>query len=128
MLNQERVTQMATSVTLGDDTSQATNKKVTYILTLANNSYNSLNISNSWNVPSGHHAARGEIKASIKCFNCGENHYLPDCKFPRNEDKIARAKKSAGYSGGPGRKKWSKDGGGGSANHGNGNQGGGNQK
>ena len=57
LLNQERVNQISTSVTLGNTTT-ATLKRIKQILVLANNSYHSLNNSNSWNVPSGHHAAR----------------------------------------------------------------------
>ena len=132
LLNQERVIQMSTSVTLGNSDT-ATLKRVKHILALANNSYHSLNTSKIWNVPSGHHAAR-EFKYPPKCFNCGEPHLLPDCKKPRDEGKIARNKKAhsekggdkGGYKGtGNNRKKWSKDGGGGGGrandnkNHGN---------
>ena len=57
MLNQERVNQMSTLVTLGNITT-TTLKQIKQILDLSNNSYHSLNTSNSWNVPSGHNAAR----------------------------------------------------------------------
>ena len=68
LLNQERVIKMSMSVTLGNTTT-ATLKRVKQILVLANNSYHSLNTSNSWNVPIVHHAAR-EFKHPPKCFNC----------------------------------------------------------
>ena len=56
-LNQEQVNQMSTLVTLGNTTT-AMLKLIKQILVFAKNSYHSLNTSNSWNVPSGHHAAR----------------------------------------------------------------------
>ena len=92
LINQERVNQMSTLVTLGNTTT-ATLKRIKQILVLANNSYHSLNTSNSWNVPSGHHAAR-EFKHPPKCFNCGEPHLLPNCKKPRDEGKIVRNRKA----------------------------------
>ena len=57
LLNQERVNQMSTLVTLGNTTTD-TLKRIKQILVLDNNSYHSLNTSNSWNVPICHHAAR----------------------------------------------------------------------
>ena len=120
LLNKERVKQMSTSVMLANTTT-ATLKRVKQILILANNSYHSLNTSNSWNVPSGHHAAR-EFKHPPKCFNCGEPHLLPNCKKNRDEGKIARNRKAqmekgggkgGNKGGGNSRKKRSKDGGGG---------------
>ena len=92
MLNQERFNQMSTSVTLVNTTT-ATLKRIKQILVLAKNSYYSLNTSNSWNVPSGQHAAR-EFKHPPKCFNCGEPHLLPDFKKPHDEGEIARNRKA----------------------------------
>ena len=109
---------MSTSVTLGNTTT-ATLKQVKQIIVFVNNSYHSLNTSNSWNVPSGHHAAR-YFKHPPKCFNCGDPHLLPDCKKPRDEGNISRNRKvhmekGGGKGGNKGgvnsRKKWSKDGG-----------------
>ena len=115
MLNQERVTQMATSVSLVN-TSRNTLKRVLNILHLANNSYHSLNTSNAWNVPQGkcgHHAAQNPHHNPIY-FKCGKPHMLPDCKCPCDEAKIARNRKAymdkrpdvPPYNGG--RKKWTK--------------------
>ena len=73
-----------------DNTSDVTLKQVLYILEMANNSFHSLNVSNSWNVPKGHHAERGGF--TLTCFNCGDPHYLYECKKPREEDKISRNK------------------------------------
>ena len=92
LLNQERVNQISTLATLGNTTT-ATPKRIKQILVLANNSYRSLNNSNSWNVPSVHHAAR-DFKHPPKCFNCGEPHLLPDFKKPRNEGKNTRNRKA----------------------------------
>ena len=88
---------------------------------MANNSFRFLNVSNSWNIPKGHPAARGGFTPT--CFNCGEPHYLYKSKKPRDEDNIARNKQShedkkkvengGGQGGHGGRKNWSKDGGGG---------------
>jgi hypothetical protein len=106
MLNQERVTQMATPVSL-INTSDATFVRVKEILQLANNSYHSLNTSNAWSVPHGHHSS---ISGSPVCFNCGGDHMLPDCRKPRDEGKIARNRKAFqdkhGIPPGGGRKKW----------------------
>ena len=79
---------MSTLVTL-ENTTTATLKRVKQILVLANNSYHSLNTSNSWDFPSGHHAAR-EFKNPPKCFNFGEPHLLPNNKKLRDEGKISR--------------------------------------
>ena len=75
-----------------DNTSDVTLKQVLYILEMANNSFNSLNVSNSWNVPNGHYAERG--RSTPTCFNCGEPHYLYEQKKPQDEDKLARNKQS----------------------------------
>ena len=119
MLNTKRVDQMGTPLSM-DNTSDVTLKQVLHILEMANNSFHSLNVSNSWNVTKGHHAARGGFTPT--CFNCGDPHYLYECKNPRDEDKIARNKQShednnkegngGGQGGHGGRKKWSKDSGG----------------
>ena len=92
LLNQERVNQMSTSVTLVNNTT-ATMKRIKQILILANNSYHYLNISNSWNVPSGHHATR-EVKNPPKWFNIEEPHFIPNCKKPTDEWKISRNMKA----------------------------------
>ena len=92
LLNQERVNQMSTSVTLVNTTT-ATMKRIKQILILANNSYHYPNTSNSWNVPSGHHDAR-EFKYPPKGFNSGEPNLLPNCKKPRNEGKITGNRKA----------------------------------
>ena len=94
ILNQERVTQMGTAVSL-INTSSVTLKRVLHIIVLANNSYHSLNTSNVWNVPqgkSGHHPAQHPHQ-NLECFSCGEAHLLPDCKRARDEAKIARTRK-----------------------------------
>ena len=91
LLNQEQVNQMSTSVMLGNTTT-ATLKQIKQILVLANNSYHSLNTSNSWNVPNGHHATR-EFNHYPKCFNCGEPHLILNRKKPCDEDKISRNRK-----------------------------------
>ena len=120
LLNQDQVNQMSSLVTLGNTTT-ATLKRIKQILISANNSYHSINISNSWNFPSGHHAAK-DFKHPPKWFNCGEPHLLTDCKKPRDEDKIARNRKShtekgggkgGNEGGGNSCKKWTKYGGGG---------------
>ena len=120
LLNQEKFNQMSTLVKLGNITT-ATLKRIKQILVLANNSYHSLNTSNSWNVPSGHHDAR-EFKHPTNCFNCGEPHLRPDYKKPRNEGNIACNRKAHMEKGGEkggnkgvgnSRKKWTNDGGGG---------------
>ena len=119
ILNQERVTQMGTAVSL-INTSSVTLKRVLHIIVLANNSYHSLNTSNVWNVPqgkSGHHSAQHPHQ-NLECFSCGEAHLLPDCKRARDEAKIVRNSKAYmdkrpdGYRKN-GRKKWSKCGRGG---------------
>ena len=111
---------MSTLVTLGNTTT-STMKQIKQILILANNTCHSLNISNSWNVPSGHHAER-EFKHPPKCFNFGEHRLLPDCKKTRDEGKIARNRKvqlkkgggkGVNKEGGNSRKKCSKGVGGG---------------
>ena len=125
---------MSTSATLGNTTT-ATLKRIKQILVLANNFYHSLSTSNCWNVHSVHHAARG-FKNPPKYFNCGDPHFLPDCKKPRDEGKIARNRKAhmkkgggkgGNKGGGNSRKKCTKDRGGGggyqnndNSNHGNG--------
>ena len=117
MLNQERVTHMATPVSLVN-TSNDTLKHVLDILHLANNSYHCLNTSNDWNVlqgKRGHHAARHPHHPPI-CFNCDNPHLLLDCKFSRDEAEIARNRKACMVkrSNYPprngGRKKWTKGG------------------
>ena len=109
---------MYTSVTLENTTTATLKQKK--ILVLDNNSYHSLNTSNSWNAPSGHHAAR-DFKHPNNCFNCGEPHLLPYCKKPRDERKISRNRKAhmekgggkgVNKGGGNSRKKWNKYGGG----------------
>jgi len=85
MLNQECVTQMATPVSL-INYSDATYTRVKDILQLANNSYHSLNTSNAWSMPHGHHASH---TSTNRCFNCGSDHMLPDCKKPRDKGQIA---------------------------------------
>ena len=95
MLNKERVTQMAMSVSLFNTLSDNL-KSVLNILHLANNSYQYLNTSNAWNVPQvkcGHHASHHPHHTPI-FFNCGKPHLLPDFKRPRDEAKIARNRKT----------------------------------
>ena len=95
MLNQERVTQMATPVLLVY-TSSNTLKRVLNILHLENNSYHSLNTSNSWSAPQvkrGHNDAQHPHHNPI-CFKCDDPHMLPNCKRTRNETKIARNSKA----------------------------------
>ena len=60
ILNQERVNQMGTAVSL-TNTSAVTLTRVLAIVILANNSYHLLNTSNAWNIPQGkpgHHASQ----------------------------------------------------------------------
>ena len=52
MINQERVTQMGTAVSLVNN-SYVTLKRVLHIIVLENNIYHSLSTSNVWNVPQG---------------------------------------------------------------------------
>ena len=85
-------------LTLGNTTTD-TLKRIKQILVLVNNSYHSLNTSNSWNFPSGHHAAR-DFKHPPKCFNCGKPHLLPDCNKPCDDGKIARNRKAHTGKGG----------------------------
>ena len=85
LLNLKRVKNMGTPAGLDDD-----NKKtLTYvceILLKANNEFQSLNKDKKWNV----------LESSVNaCSNCDGDHLLPDCKEPRDEDKIARNKKAA---------------------------------
>ena len=110
ILNKERVNQRGTAVSL-TNTSAATLIRVLAIVILENNSYHSLNTSNAWNIPQGkrgHHTSQ----FTPKCFNCGEPNFLPDCKRPQDESKIARNKKSymdkrpKGPSRNNGRQKW----------------------
>ena len=54
ILNQERVNQMGTAVSL-NNTYAATLTRLLVIVVLANNSYHSLNTSNAWNIPQGNH-------------------------------------------------------------------------
>ena len=115
MLNQERVNQMDTLVSLGN-TSSDTFKSVLNIIHLANNYFHYLNTSNACNVPKKKHGNHADQKPHhiLICFNCGEPHMLPDCKRPRNEAKIARNRKGymENHPDGPpcngGRKKWTK--------------------
>ena len=98
MINQERVTQMGTAVSLFN-TSSVTLKRVLRIIFMENNSYHTLNISNVWNVPQG---KRGNNSPQYphhtpECFNCGESHLLLDFKRARNEAKIVRNRKSYMY-------------------------------
>ena len=120
IINREQFNQLSMLVTLGNTTT-ATLKQIKQILVLANNSYHYLNASNSWNVPSGHYAAR-EFKHPPKWFKSGEPHLLPNFKKPRDEGKIARNRKvhmekgggkGGNKGGGNSHKKWTKDGGGG---------------
>ena len=95
MPNQERVTKMATSVSLVNTPSN-TLKRVLNIICLANNSYQYFNTSNAWNVTQGkrgHHAAQHPHHTTI-CFNCDNLHLLPYCKRPCDEAKIARNMKT----------------------------------
>ena len=88
---------------------------ISQILTLASNTYMRLKSDGSWDVPSGtkksaymsssdappgsnRSSNRGSNsnsrpKGKIKCFNCGEEHALPDCTKPRDEDRIAKNRK-----------------------------------
>ena len=83
ILNQERVNQMGTVVSL-TNTFVAKLTQVLAIVVLANNSYQLLNTSNAWNIPKGkrgHHASQ----LTPECLNCGKPHLLPDHKCPRDE-------------------------------------------
>ena len=93
--NQERVTKMATPVSLVNTPSD-TLKRVLNIIQLENNSYHYLNTSNACNAPQGnrgHHAAQQPHQTTI-CFNCDNLHLIPDCKCPRDEANIARNMKT----------------------------------
>ncbi len=65
----------------------------------ANNVFNSLNVSNEWNIPQKH-----RVDA---CFNCGDpDHGVPKCPKPINQNRIDKAKaeffKNGGGCGGRG--------------------------
>ena len=119
MLNQERVTQMVSAVSIVNN-SYVPLKRVLHIIVLMNNSYHSMNTSNVWNVPQGkrgHHSAKHPYHTP-ECFNCAEAHLLPDFKQDRDEAKIARNRKAYMDKRPDGsrnniRKKWSKGGRGG---------------
>ena len=83
LLNMKRVDQMGTPLSM-DNTSDVNLKQVLHILEMENNSFHDLKVSNSLNVTKGHHAARGGFTPT--CFNCGEPHYLYECKKPLRKE------------------------------------------
>ncbi len=85
LLKSEHVKNMGTPEGL-DDNNKKTLTHVREILLKANNEFHSLNTAKKWNVT--------ESRASA-CYNCDDDHLLPDCKEPRDEAKIVRNKKAA---------------------------------
>ena len=78
---------------------------ITELTNLATNMYQRMLSENTWHIqkpaPAALPATDGNVQrqrgsnrrpAKPKCFNCGEEHLLPACPHPRNEDKIAKAR------------------------------------
>ncbi len=60
---------------------------------MANNLFNSLNVSNEWNIPQKH-----RVDA---CFNCGDpDHGVPKCPKPIDQNRIDKAKTEFSKNGG----------------------------
>ncbi len=83
----------------------------------ANDLFNSLNVSNEWNIPKKHCVGA--------CFNCGDpNHSVPKCPKPIDQNRIDKAKaKFSKNGGGHGGRGGGHGGGGRSASRGRGNGG-----
>ena len=95
MLNQERVTQIGKSVSLINNSSIPI-KRFLQTIVLKKNSYHSLDTSNVWNLPQvkrENHSAQNPHH-TFECFNCGEDHLLPDFKRACDEAKIAHKRKA----------------------------------
>jgi len=84
MLNQERLIQLGTGVTIGGDCGP-TLVKIRNIAKLANTSYHSRCMSGGWNVPT---------TGLNPCFNCDDpNHGVGNCPHQKDQKKIAENKK-----------------------------------
>jgi hypothetical protein len=80
------------------------------LFNLASKTYSRLKIAGDWDIPAetkkksadgytatgtnpgSNQRSGSRPSGNLKCFNCGENHLLPDCPKPRDEDKIAKAR------------------------------------
>jgi len=82
----------------------------------ANDLFNSLNVSNEWNIPQKH-----RLDA---CFNCGDpDHGVPKCPKPIDQHRMDKAKAEFSKTGGGGGGRGERDSGGGSAGRGHGDAG-----
>jgi len=90
LLNSERVIQLTKTGGLHNNAQcLARVKKFTL---MASNSFHSLNVSNSWNIPSSRRHVVAQGRKPATCDNCDGDHYAPDCTVPRDEAKIKKAK------------------------------------
>ena len=62
----------------------------------ADTHYTSYHLAGNWNVPGGaaHYGGQKDVDPSVKCDNCGQNHYVTNCPKQRDEARIDAAREA----------------------------------